>query len=222
MGISRLSFLGSPNIGLFALTNDYLTIIPVQISRKKTKIVHECLRVEITFTTVGGSRLVGVLAVANSNGIILPHYAQDEEIKQIKNKWAGSIDRINSKKTALGNLILVNDYGALASPQLIKEKVVLRKIRDVLDVEIVPSTIAGLPYVGSLATATNKGVIVHPILRNGESQLLHDVLKVPVYKGTINGGSPFISSGLLANNHGVLIGTPTTGPEIMVITLFDS
>ncbi len=35
----------------------------------------------------------------------------------------------------------------------------LTKISEALGVEVVPTEIAGLPYVGSLAVATNKGVL---------------------------------------------------------------
>jgi translation initiation factor 6 len=210
--------LSSPNIGVYALTTNTLTILPVEIPSSKVKRVEDSLRGEIVVTTVGETRLVGVLAAANSNGIILPHFASDEEVGAIKRVWNGNTARIQSKRTALGNLILANDHGAIASENLMREKVALKKIRDVLDVEIVSGEIAGLPYVGSLAAATNKGVLAHPMLKKSEYQVLRDVLKVPVDVGTINGGIPLVSSGLLANEHGVLIGSPTTGPEIMIIT----
>ena len=60
----------------------------------------------------------------------------------------------------------MNDYGALASKYLAHEPRILREIQEVLDVEVVPGEIAGLPYVGSIATATNKGVLAHPLLRS--------------------------------------------------------
>lgn len=218
MASYRFDIMGSPNIGLYAVTTNNFTIIPVKISSRKIKIIKDCLRGEIILTTIGGSRLVGVLAAANSNGIVLPHYASDEEVESIKNVWKGRISRIYSKRTALGNLILANDYGAIASENLMRERDAVKKIRDALDVEIVAGEIAGLPYVGSVATATNKGVLTHPMLNNGERQLLLDVLKAPIDVGTVNGGIPFVSSGLLANDYGVLIGAPTTGPEIVIIT----
>ena len=45
-----------------------------------------------------------------------------------------------------------------------------------MGVEAVPGEIAGLPYVGSLAVATNKGVVAHPLLKDSERKLLEDVL----------------------------------------------
>ncbi len=210
--------MGSPNIGVYALTTNSFTIIPVETSLRKVRLIREVLRGEVVFSTVGGSTLVGVLAAANSKGIVLPHYASDEEVEVLRDVWDGNIARVDCRRTALGNLILANDYGAVGAEDLMKEKGVVEKIRDVLDVEMVSGEIAGLPYVGSLATATNKGILAHPMLKDDERQLLADVLKAPVDVGTVNGGVPFVSSGLLANEYGVLIGAPTTGPEIVIIT----
>ncbi len=51
-----------------------------------------------------------------------------------------------------------------------------------------------------------------------EKKLLQDVLKAQVDVGTINGGVPYVSSGLLANDNGTIIGNLTTGPEIVMIS----
>lgn len=225
MAIARLDLMGSPNIGVYALTSNTLTILPVELSRKKTQHLIDVLKGELICTTLSGTTLLGVFAAANSHGIVLSQYVTDEEVAKIKQSWnkKGNIARISGKYTALGNLLLVNDYGALASRHFAQERRILREIQDVLDVEVVLGEIAGLSYVGSIATATNKGVLAHPLLRDQERNLLEEVLKVPVDVGTVNGGVPFVASGLLANDFGVLIGPPTTGPEIVIISnLFES
>ena len=218
MAIYSLDLTGSPNIGVYALTTNDVTIIPVPLSAKKTQRIRDALGGDVVFTSIGATRLAGVLAAANSRGIVLPFYAADEEVDAIKRAWTGNIARITCKRTALGNLLLANDRGALASENLMRERRAIQQIRDALDVEIVAGEIAGLPYVGSLATATNRGVLAHPLLKTDERRVLLDVLKAPVDVGTVNGGVPFVASGLLANEHGVLIGPLTTGPEVMIIS----
>jgi translation initiation factor 6 len=54
--------------------------------------------------------------------------------------------------------------------------------------------IAGLPYVGSLGVATNKGVLVHALASEDEKKVLQDVFKVPVEVGTINCGVPYVGT----------------------------
>ena len=218
MPISRLDLLGSPNIGVYAFTTNIYTIIPVRTSKRKINRFSDFLKGKIIHTTVGGTRLIGVLAAGNSNGIVLPYFTFNEELKAIKAALDTNVERIASKVNAFGNLILVNDHGGIVGKNLMREKTAIHKIEDTLDVELAQGEIAGLPYVGSLAAATNTGVLAHPMLKDEEHNLLEDVLKVRVDLGTINGGSHFISSGILVNDNGVIIGNLTTGPEIMVIS----
>lgn len=213
-----MDILGSPNIGVYALTTNYYTIVPVKVSNAKIEKLKKCLKGEVVSTSIGGTTLIGALATANSNGIILPYYASDVELKAIKYVCKGNVERIESKRTALGNLVLANDKGAIIGENLMREKEIIKKIGDALDVEVVFSQIAGLPYVGSLAVATNRGVLAHPMITDEEKEILREVLKVPLDVGTINGGVPFVPSGLLANDNGVVIGSFTTGPEILIIS----
>jgi translation initiation factor 6 len=176
------------------------------------------LQNEIIQSNLGGTRLIGVLAAANSNGMVVPHFVSDQEITRIQTACPTNIVKIESKITAFGNLILANDRGGIVSRVMFRERRVIRKISEALDIEVVPGEIAGLPYVGSVAVATNKGVLAHPMLSQQERALLKEMLKVHVDVGTINGGSPFLGSGILANDSGVIIGELTTGPEIMMLS----
>lgn len=215
MAIFLYNLFGSASIGVYSLVTDNMAIIPSQASKTKTQKLDELLKVKVVRTTIGASVLVGALARANSNGIILPHFTRDEEVKTIKSNSDINIAVMETKKTAYGNLVLANDHGAVVDPRL-KERDV-KKIEDVLGVEAVPGEIAGLPYVGSLATATNKGVLTHPLLKEEEQKLLKDVLKVHVDVGTVNCGIPYVATGLLGNRHGAVAGYITTGPELFII-----
>jgi translation initiation factor 6 len=216
--VHRLNLLGSPNIGIYALATDNYTIIPPQITNRKASILQNNLSAEIIQSNLGGTRLLGVLAAANSNGIVVPHFVSDQEITAIQAVCSTKIVKIESKITAFGNLILANDRGGIVSRILLRERGVIKKISEALDIEVVPGEIAGLPYVGSVAVTTNKGVLAHPMLRQHEQEVLKEMLKVHIDVGTINGGSPFVGSGILANNYGVIIGDLTTGPEIMMLS----
>jgi translation initiation factor 6 len=206
---------GSPNIGVYSLVTDSFAIVPVGVPKTKVEKLRNYLKVKVIPTNIGGSRLIGALAAANSNGIILPHFAYDDDIKSIQSMTNVNVKPVKSKKTAFGNLILANDHGAIVDPRLTSE--VTNEIKEILGVEVVPGEIACLPYVGSLAVATNKGVLTHPMLREEERKLLQEVLKVPVDVGTVNCGVPFVGSGLIANSHSAVAGSVTTGPEVVII-----
>jgi translation initiation factor 6 len=213
-----MDIMGSPNIGVYMLATDSFSLIPLGVNKNKINKIKSILKGDVILTNIGGSRLIGVLAAANSNGVLLPYFAEDEEIKAIKSIIDLNVERVMSKRTALGNLILVNDFGALVDADLIKEKDVVKKIEDVFDVEPVQGKIADLRFVGSLAVSNNKGTLTHPLVKEDEMVLLKEVLKVNVDVGTVNFGVPFVASGLVVNENGALIGNLTTGPEIVMIT----
>ncbi|PVX26604.1 MAG: translation initiation factor IF-6 [Candidatus Bathyarchaeum sp.] len=215
MALYLFDVFGNASIGVYSLVNDQIAIIPPQVPETKRQKVEEWLKVKVVATTVGKSLVTGALACSNSNGIILSPLAQEDEIEAIKSASDLNVTVMNTKKTAYGNMVLANDKGAVADPRL--EQGTVNKIADTLGVEVVTGEIAGLPYVGSLAAATNKGVLAHPLLKDGERKVLEDVLKVPVDVGTVNCGIPYVSTGLLGNSRGALIGRLTTGPEMFII-----
>ena len=218
MAIFLSSLFGSASIGVYSLATDKMAIIPPQAPETKTQKIEEWLKVKVVRTTMGESVLIGALACANSYGIVLPHFVRKEEIEAIKSVSSASdfnIAILETRKTAFGNLILANDYGAVVDPRLKKNE--LEVIEDALGVEVVHGQIAGLPYVGSLAIATNKGVLAHPLLTGEEQKLLTDVLKVRVDVGTVNCGIPYVATGLVGNTHGAIAGFITTGPELFII-----
>jgi len=215
LAIYLSSLGGSVNIGVYSLATDDIVIIPKYVPLKKAERLAQWLRVRLVHSNVGGSVLVGALAYANSNGILLPNYVRQEELEAIQSVFKGNVAVMETKKTAYGNLVLANDHGAVVDPRLREDDI--RRISDTLGVETVTGEIAGLPYVGSLAVATNKGVLAHPLLTDSERKLLEDTFKVPVDVGTVNCGVPFVGAGLICNRHTAIVGSLTTGPEMFII-----
>ncbi len=215
MAIYLCSIVGSVSIGVYSLATDKIVIIPKMVPLKKAEKLGEWLKARLVHTTIGGSVLVGAFACANSNGILLPHLIKEEELRVIKSAFEGNITIMETKKTAYGNLVLANDHGAIVDPRFKTPEI--QKISETFCVEAVPGEIAGLPYVGSLAVATNKGILAHPLLRDSERKLLEEVLKVPIDVGTINCGIPYVGTGLIGNRHAAIAGAMTTGPEMFII-----
>lgn len=217
MDIYSAEISGSPNIGVYSKATDNYLIVPSKIATKDYLKISNVLDTKVINSFIGDSILIGVLIAANSQGILLPHYALENEIKCLTEETGVNVKKVQSRKTALGNLILVNDTGAIIDEQLTEPKLI-KTISDILDVEVVAGTIMNLPYVGSLAIATNKGVLAHPMILDEEKALIEDVLRVPVERGTVNGGVPYVSSGMIANVNGVVVGNMTTGPELFIIS----
>lgn len=216
MPLIATDVLGSPNIGLYCFCAENLAIVPVGVTAKKMQRFAETLQVEVCSTNVGGCRLLGALIAGNSNGIVLPHFTEQQEAQTMKSHRDINVQVIHEKRNALGNMILANDKGAVVDVRLSRET--LRTVSDVLGVEVVTGEILGLPCIGAFASSTNRGVLAHPSILEDEKRKIQEVLKVPVETGTINGGVPYVKMGLIANSKGAVVGSSTTGPELMAVT----
>ncbi|MEM1514520.1 MAG: translation initiation factor IF-6 [Candidatus Bathyarchaeia archaeon] len=217
MPIFLLDAFGSTSIGVFMRVTEKVVIVPRQFPENVIKKIENWFKLPVARVNIGGSVLVGSLICANSHGIILPRFVEDEEFAALK-AFRRDINITvieESRKTAFGNLILANDYGAIADPRLKRSEIKI--ISDTLGVEVVQGEIAELPYVGSLAISTNKGVLAHPLLKPNEEKLLSEVLKVQVSVGTVNCGIPYIGMGLVGNSRVAVAGSLTTGPELVII-----
>ena len=95
----------------------------------------------------------------------------------------------------------------------------LQKIQDTLDIEVMQFKIAGFQqsWCSIMATSQN-GAVVHPETDDEDIKTISNLLGVKIEAATINGGIPFVSSGILANNKAVVVGSLTNGPEIMMLT----
>jgi translation initiation factor 6 len=209
------SIVGSASIGVYSLATEDMVLIPRMVPQQKAQEFADWLNVKLAYTSINGSVLAGSLVSANSTGMLVSNGIREEELAALKLVFEGNITVMDSKKTAYGNLILVNDKGAVVDPRF--KEAEIKKISKALGVEAIPSEIAGLPYVGSLAVATNKGVLAHPLLKDEERKTLETVFKVPIDVGTVNCGVPYVGTGLIANTHAAVAGSMTTGPEMFII-----
>ncbi len=182
----------------------------------KAEKLAEYLNAKPLFTSVANTRLLGALMVGNNNGILLPTTAYAEEYDFLKKETGLNVGVLDSKYTALGNVICANDKGAIVSPWLSKDDV--QTIEQILGIEVVQKRVAGMNQVGAVMVANNSGAVIHPEADEEDMKMFANTLGVKIEHATINNGIPYVKSGVLANNHGVVVGTLTTGPEIMMLT----
>ncbi len=217
MSVQKTLIYGNPNVGVYAFTNERITILPVDVPAKNIEEFSEVLGTEVILASICESPLIGVFIAGNSNGLLLPRFSLEYEVRKIKEDIG---DRMNVKvlpslRNALGNLMLVNDKLAVVSPLI--EKEYLKTIEDVLDVEVVVRTIGGSPLVGSIASVSNRGLLVYPLVTDEELEELRELFNTTVDVGTVNRGSIFLSAGLVVNSKGAIVGYETTGPELLRI-----
>lgn len=216
MGIFRYDLYKSPNVGIFAKSNDKLVLLPHGYAETKLKKITEILESEPLFVSIAGNRIIGPMVVLNNTGMILPSTASDDELIYLKSITGLNVAKLDSKYTAVGNLISANDNGAIVSPLFKNE--LNKQIGDVLGVEAHTMSVADFNQTGSIIVATNTGAAVHPKATEEEIKIISSVLKVEVEPLTINGGIPYLSSGIVWNSKSLIVGSLTTGPELIMLS----
>jgi len=215
VALQYFQYLGSPNIGLFIIATDEFVLVPSGMSESKIEFLKRCFKVDdVLSLRIRGSKLLGALSVANSNGVLLP-YGCEREADLIRERLGVKVASIQTF-ISLGNRILANDKAAVVDPQMPEE--IISIIKEVLNVKVERSTIAGLPYVGSSAVASNKATYAHPKIRPDEASLIENVLDVQIHTGTVINGLPYVKLGLVVNQKGGIVGRGTSGSELMAIS----
>ena len=216
MDIFKYDVYRGPNIGIYSRVNDEKIFLPRGFAKSKASHLEEYLKAEAHYTSVANTRLIGALMILNNHGIVLPRTISETEFEFYK-KYSGlNVTVLDTKFTALGNMISANDKGGVVSPVIPKNEA--KQIADALDIEIIQKRIAGYNQVGAMMVATSSGGIIHPETDDEDIRKIGDVLGVNLEPATINGGIPFVASGVLANNKSIVVGSFTNGPEIMMLT----
>jgi translation initiation factor 6 len=212
--VAPMSMYGSSTIGVYIFTNNSVTVIPMDAPEKVINTIRDTLGTEVVRVTLAKSPLIGVFMVGNDNGVLVPSIVAEDEIKELK-RFGLNVAVIRTRYTAIANLILTNNKKTVVSPIIEREYVDL--IRDVLGTEVIIDEICGTYLVGSIAVANSKGVLLSPDAKEDDVRKVREFFNVTVDVGTVNRGRSFIRGGLVINDKGGLVGSDTTGFEIVRI-----
>jgi len=209
MNFFTTSFNGDPNLGMYGFATNKYILLGSGIFKKE---LEDKLNAKIINTTISGTNLVGLFCAGNSDKIIVPNIIEKHELEFLKEKL--SVHVLESRYTAIGNLILLNDKGCIISPLLERHKI---ELEEFLGMKCQLSSVAGLNVTGSAALCNNNSCVVHPNSTREEMETIEKVLGVNTGIATANFGSPFLGACLLANDYGIIASEQTTGPELSMI-----
>ncbi|WP_407391555.1 translation initiation factor IF-6 [Methanobrevibacter sp.] len=209
--LKRVDIVNNPNVGVFITATDDYAIIPYNLLDEKAQIVEEALEVDIIRASVTGSNLIGSLAVANSNGIIVPPQVLEREVKQFE-ELGLNVGIVPGEYSALGNIVAANDKGAIASHFLSSKAI--KVIEETLDVDVEPKAIADMDIIGSLIQVTNKGFLVSKNATEDDVDFAREVFGVEGDIGTVGRGISLVGACSIANSNGAIVAKDSTGPEM--------
>jgi translation initiation factor 6 len=201
---------GNPYVGVYCVASENLAILPEVVEQKVVKDIERVLGVRVVTSNIAGATIVGSLVAMNSIGMVVTNFAERHELSKFpKDLRVGTMEE---KLNAAGNTILANDRAALVHPAANRNT--LRMIQDVLGVEALRTSIAGIDTVGSACIATSKGVVCHPRTTEGELKTISELFKVPATVATLNYGTPYLGACAVANSKGAYVGSKSTPIEL--------
>lgn len=208
--ISLGNHRGNPYIGVYCAVSNRYALVMKNAERSLINSISESLNTEVIETNIAGATVVGSLAAMNSNGVVVSNFVREDELSHIPDEIEVAI--MEEKFNAAGNNILVNDKAALVNPGISPES--QRTIEEVLGVEVVRGTIAGITTVGSVALGNAKGIICHPRASENDITMLKELFGIPVSIATLNYGIPWLGACGVTNDSGCLVGDKTTPIEL--------
>jgi len=208
MNITRIRTMGSNYVGLFTVCNDKIAFVPALIEKKAEEEIAKTLDVKTIHTTIYGSSLLAVFSKMNNKQIYLPNFISPKELETIEKEMKA---RVINTENALGNLVELNDTGAIIS-QLLPKNAVEEIKKSGLKVE--QMNLGRVDVVGSALVATNRAFLVNPNISLEEAQKIEATLGVKGGSSTANMGDSFVRNSVLANKKGIVLGEGTTPYEI--------
>ncbi len=203
------------NIGLYGVVCDKFAIFGKNVDVKIIEKVKKIIDVEIYQTTIFNSDLVGIFMCLSNDYLLFPKNILEHEIKQlqiISKKHLIELVEVDDLVNTLGNSICVGEAEFIHSNEFNKKTVDFLKKK--LKKKSVSLNDTKFSLAGALIRYCNKSYFVSQEINETDIKDFEKKIKA---SGTVNSGSPFVSSGLLINKNGVLIGNSCSTIEIQNI-----
>lgn len=204
---------GSPYIGVFGVVTEDFGIFPAQATSKELSGLGKALGIEVLQTSLANSSLIGLFAAALGRKVAVPGIVELWEIEKLE-EFGFRVRQIE-ELTALGNLLLMNSKGGIASKLMSGENV--KELARFFGVKLRQAPLEGTELPGASAVVTERGFIADPNLTEKEFRMFEGVFGVKGATTTANYGDIFVGNDVLANSTAAVVGMQTSGHELIRI-----
>ncbi len=213
MNLIQRTIKASPFVGVLGLVSDSFGFFPLASEKKELKDLEKVLDVNVFTGSLAQSSLLGVLSVAIDSKIAVSELVEKAEIAFLKKQGLDVF--VVQNVTALGNLLVLNNNGGIASPLLSDEQI--NDLENFFKVNFTKTRIAESDVCGASIVVTKKGFIVSSNATEEDVNLLEKTFKVNGAITTANYGDKFVGNSVLANSQAGIVGLLTSGVEMMRI-----
>ena len=209
-----MEFEGNPNIGIYMFANDKFCLLGREVLEEKRKEIEKTLGVPVYKTTILGTELLGVFVCGNNEFLVVPEiyeYESDELIKICK-KHDVELVELHNKQNTYGNNICFGKGKLLVNPEF--ESKFKKDLSKKVGFDIVEIDNSQYKAIGSVTKFLNGKYFLSQEL---EEKQVKPILKDVAGVGTVNSGSNIISSGVVGNKNGLILGSMCSTIEIQAI-----
>lgn len=211
MHVSKLDINGNSLVGLYILPLNNVVLVGTEVAQEDYSLLEEIFQAKVFPLSIAGTSLLGVFLATDGDKLLVPNILFNHE-KELLDKTGISYILVDTANTCLGNNVVFTKKGFICNPGL--EKSAIDQITQFLNVSVHLSDVE-FPTIGSFIAHNNTYGLVSHDLSDKQIDSMSKNLGLRLMPGTVNMGSPQVSSGVAVNDKGFVIGTVSGGPEIM-------
>lgn len=190
--------------------NDKVLLLGQDVPEEYDKKLKEIFQVPIIRLTIAGTSLISVFVTGTEDKLIVPDIIFDEELELLKDL---NVKVINTKHTCLGNNIVFGKDKMLVNEEISDAQT--KSLGEIFGMQAKRVKLSNIKTIGSILVIGKKRGLVGNDITDDDFELLQDEIGIQLTPTSINMGSPYIKSGVVANKNGFAIGSNSGGPEIV-------
>lgn len=211
--ISLFDLRGDINIGLYCRRIGESLLCGLELKDGTRERIERLLGLRVVTSTVAGTPFPGIFLLDAGDRIIAPHIIYDTEREALL-KAGFNVEVWNAFDTALANAVCLDGDKAIISTAAHAS---LREALAASEFDILELDLGEYESPGSVIIPA-ESVLVGDAIPSEAQAAIGEFLGKQIVPTSVNRGSPFLASGIVWSDQGVLIGKESLPAEVMTIT----
>jgi translation initiation factor 6 (eIF-6) len=211
--VDLFDFKKNPNIGTYIFVTNKFALVPFDTPKYEKEKIKEVLQVPVFEAKINESDLLGVYLFGNDEKVVIPEGFELLCEVDLSKKFGTRFFEIKTDFNALSNNVALTEKAIITHE---KFKELGKDLAEIFEKELILLNEKDFDVIGSSIKANKFGLLINPEFSEESKEKLKK-LNLKVIEGTVNDENIFVSTGLLVNDKGILVGNLTKGEEILKI-----